>query len=553
MVLFNRKTRLKVGLLLWLTVVNFVVGAAFAWNSYHRQKEALLGGIDNQLRAAANALPALLPVGYHDRMSRGEVGQEEYLALAHRLTDYANAAGVFYIYSFLVDPAGNFLTASTSGSEKEWREQSLPTAGQPYVAPLASQAVMISGTPSVVEDSDEFGQWRSYLLPLRTTDGTAFLAGADIEISKVRELLTNSLRDSIFIGLAGFLLASVFTYWISSVVSHDLLRVVGDTARIARFQLDGAPSSGSAIVEVDELMRSVEDMKSGLRSFRKFVPADLVRQLLLSGQEARLGGREAELTVLFSDLADFTALSEALSPEALVAHTGEYLGAMSQEIARMRGTVDKYIGDSIMAFWGAPDENPNHALDACRAAIACHERLVQLNSQWKAEGRPLLRARTGLHAGPLIVGNLGSENRLNYTVVGDTVNVASRLEGLNKYYHTTILVTDRLCELAGDSLIVRPVDCVAVQGRQEGLVVFELLGLRDDPRSGEMDSLAAAGKGLWEAYVKRNWKECIDLADSILKSHPSDGPARVLLERCRSFLVEPPPSDWNGVWRMTGK
>src|SRR5262249_26375049 len=154
------------------------------------------------------------------------------------------------------------------------------------------------------------------------------------------------------------------------------------------------------------------------------------------------GGEHRRLTIYFSDIADFTSISESMPPEALVAHLGEYLQAMSEQVLAAGGTVDKYIGDAVMAFWGAPLENAEHDRGAGTAAVRNQQPLRKLRERWQAEGKPPFRARIGIHTGEVIVGNIGSAARLNYTVIGDAVNLASRLEGLNKYYDTSILISE---------------------------------------------------------------------------------------------------------------
>ncbi len=549
MVLFIRKTRLKVGLLVWLTLVNLLVCGVFGWQSYQREKRALLDGVDNQLRAAAHTVSRILSPDYHDRVAAGRVAESEYLDLARTLTAYASDAGVFYIYSFLVAEDGRCLTASTSGTPEEWETNTLPRLLEPYDAPAETLAVLESGRQREVEESDAFGNWRSWLVPGMSEHGQRYLIGADIEVSHVRHLLLRSLWHTVAIMFGGFVLVSVFTYWITTKVSRDLDAVVRETNRIARFELESHPMPESRILEVEHLIRSVEDMKSGLRSFRKYVPADLVRELILSGREARLGGQRAELTVFFSDIVGFTRMSEGLTPEELVAHVGEYLGEMGDVVLRERGTLDKFIGDAVMAFWGAPSENPLHAIDACRAALACQARLAVLRERWVVQHRPAIHARIGLNCGPVVVGNLGSDKRLDYTVIGDTVNVASRLEGLNRFYGTSILIGESVKEAAGEAIVARLVDQVAVKGRDAGVKVYELLALREEGTSGVFIDLEHLAFEAWSAYALRKWEEAGRWWREILRLRPDDGPAKVLLERLEAVRTKTYHGDWDPTWR----
>ncbi len=549
MVLFIKKTRLKVGLLVWLSLVNLLVCGVFGWQSYHREKRALLEGIDNQLRAAAHTVARILSPDYHDRVAAGGVSEAEYIDLARALTKYATDAGVFYIYSFIVTGDGRCLTASTSGTPQEWATNTLPRLLEPYDAPAATLAVLETGNQREVEEADAFGNWRSWLVPMKSPHGQRYLIGADVEISHVRELLLQSLWHTVATVVVGFLLMSVFTYWITTKVSRDLDAVVHETNRIARFELESQPMPESRILEVDHLFRSVEDMKSGLRSFRKYVPADLVRDLILSGKEARLGGQRAEVTVFFSDIMGFTRMSEGLTPEELVTHVGEYLGGVGDVVMSERGTLDKFIGDAVMAFWGAPSENPNHAAAACRAALACQVRLEALRERWAAQNRPAIHACIGLNTGPVIVGNLGSENRLDYTVIGDTVNVASRLEGLNRSYGTAILIGESVKESAATQVVARIVDQVAVKGREAGVKVYELLAMREEGTPAVLLEIERLAGEAWQAYAAGEWDVAAEGWRRILEIRPQDGPAKVLLARLEAIRKTQGDGPWDPTWR----
>jgi adenylate cyclase len=351
------------------------------------------------------------------------------------------------------------------------------------------------------------------------------------------------------IGGAAVLLSLLAARW----VARPLRRLAQQTESIGQFHLAAEPIHHSVVKEVDRLAVSMEDMKTSLRSFRKYVPTDVVRALLAAGQDASLGGEHRTVTIYFSDVANFTSISEQLTPEQIVTQLGEYFGGQSDQIlAASAGTVDKYIGDSIMAFWGAPAANPRHAQAGCTAAVRNQQLLRVLGEKWKAEGKPVFATRIGLHTGEVIAGNIGSEARLNYTVMGDAVNLASRLEGLNKYYGTEILISESTYLEAKDGVVARPLDWVSVKGKVRGVLVYELLGLTGEVSKTTEELVAAYALAL-TSYRGQDWARAIELFEQVLVIQPQDQPARQMIERCRDYQVTPPPRGWDGVHHMAAK
>ncbi len=286
--------------------------------------------------------------------------------------------------------------------------------------------------------------------------------------------------------------------------------------------------------------------------FEKYMAAEVVDEIMRNPEAIRLGGERRELSVLFSDVAGFTSLSEQLDPEALVELINRYLSAMTDIILRHRGNVNKYLGDGIMAIFGAPRGEPNHASLACFAALECQAELALLRERWKAEGRPEIRARIGINSGWLVVGNMGSQSRLEYTVMGDAVNLASRLEGANKFYDTLILLGPRTSELAAKDIETREVDRLRVKGKQEPVVVFELLARKGGLAPERRRVIETYREGL-EAYKRRDFKTAAARCEAALALDPDDGPSRVYLARANEYLMAPPPADWDGVYELTSK
>jgi adenylate cyclase len=288
-------------------------------------------------------------------------------------------------------------------------------------------------------------------------------------------------------------------------------------------------------------------------AFDKYMSSEVVEEIMRNPEAIKLGGEKKEITIFFSDIAGFTTISEKMSPEDLVTLLNRYLSAMTTIIKTThRGNVNKYLGDGIMALFGAPLDDPKHASLACYAALDCQVELARLREVWKREGLPEIGARIGLNSGPCIVGNMGSEERMEYTVTGDSVNLASRLEGASKYYDTLILIGQRTAELAKNDVEVREIDLLRVKGKKEPVVVFELLarkGRLDDKKRRVIDVYL---EGL-TAYKMRNFSTACTRFSEAVALDPSDGPSRVYLERSTNYRQMPPPVEWDGVYEMTSK
>ncbi|OGV67011.1 MAG: hypothetical protein A3K19_29590 [Lentisphaerae bacterium RIFOXYB12_FULL_65_16] len=400
---------------------------------------------------------------------------------------------------------------------------------------------------------DQWGQWLSGFAPILHPDGTLdAVLGMDISAASIRAY---ERRFLVLLGVVcGLTSAAVMALgvWFARRISRPLMQLEADMSRIQTFDLSGETRVKSRITEVVRMKNSVENMKVGLRSFRKYVPADLVADLIRCGREAVLYGEKRTMTVLFSDIADFTTVSEKLTSEQLAAQLGEYFGGMTAAILRQRGTVDKFIGDAIMAFWGAPLPDAAHAVDACRAAIECRAFLRQAGDAWEKAGRPRFHTRIGINTGEVIVGNVGYDERMNYTTLGDPVNVASRLEGLNKYYGTTIIIGEDTRAQAGDAFETRWLDIVAVKGRTQGVRIFELLaekgGLDEDTTS-----FVALYEDALRQYLARDWERARRTFGEAVRLRPGDRPATLLVERCTVYLATPPPDDWTGAVTMREK
>jgi adenylate cyclase len=313
----------------------------------------------------------------------------------------------------------------------------------------------------------------------------------------------------------------------------------------------------SNVAEIQSIRDAMAALKKSLTSFGKFMPKALVQKLIAKGVDIKLGGKEKELSLFFSDIVSFTSISESMGAEKLALHLSEYLNELSHIIMETGGTIDKYIGDAIMAFWGAPINDQNHAFHACHTALMCQKRLVELNRKWTMEGKPVFLTRIGLHAQSVIVGNIGSEERMNYTVLGDGVNLAARLEGVNKRYGTSIMASGVMYEKLKTKFLFRPVDVVAVKGKNESIVIYELMAqLVDEPAllpSEHTMELATATTKAFKVYLEQRWDEALEFIEGGLKKAPEDTVLNLLAERCRNFKANPPGEKWDGSVHLTTK
>ena len=333
------------------------------------------------------------------------------------------------------------------------------------------------------------------------------------------------------------------------LLRRALARVVDATGQMRRFDFSPAPAAETPppLREVAEVMEGIERAKTSMRTLGKYAPVELVRRLYESNREPELGGELMEISMLFTDIEGFTSLSEKLSPGALATALGAYFEAMTRALQSTGATVDKFIGDAVMAFWNAPTPQPDHSRRACRAVLACMAATKELYASDAWKGLPPLFTRHGLHRARVMVGHFGAPERFSYTALGDGVNLAARLEPLCKQYGVAVLASDSIVEQAGDEFAFRLVDRVAVKGRDEAVQVFELLGVR-----GQCEDAAARAR-VYEQGLARYFARDFAGARDVLQSLPDDPPSRVMCARCETMAARPPPEDWNGVYVAKSK
>ena len=262
-------------------------------------------------------------------------------------------------------------------------------------------------------------------------------------------------------------------------------------------------------------------------------------------------GERMRVTILFSDVRGFTTISEKLDPRALSDLLNSYLTPMTQLVFENKGTLDKYMGDAIMAFWGAPIHFKDHAQWACRCALQSIEKLKELQKDWMAKGLPEIDIGIGLNTGEMSVGNMGSLTVRSYTIMGDAVNLGSRLEGINKQYGTRIIVSEFTQRAAGPEFITREIDWVKVKGKKLPVRIFELMG--EGQARPELVEILKIWNEAFTFYHQRDFTNALDCFRRVLTLSPDDEPSKLYVERCEDYLSESPSADWDGVFEMKSK
>jgi class 3 adenylate cyclase len=417
------------------------------------------------------------------------------------------------------------------------------------------------------------------------------LREAKITSDKARELNSLNLQLEIaaretqtllfcIISLLGGCIMMIVISW---RVSQPLRRIAGDMRKVASLELDSiedlekgdvgprsknstniVPAScsrdGGIIREVADIRKSFLDMANGLRSFSRYMDPHIVQVLVQSGQQAQLGVAKAHVTVFFSDIADFTTMAETLAPSELANLLSEYLDSMSGIIMQHSGVVGEFIGDEIMAWWNVPwDLGANHTAMAFAAAMEQQQVLSKMRQKWVKKGMPEVRARMGIVSGQVLAGNIGSRQRMKYGLVGDTVNLASRLEGLCKRYGVSVLVDSSTCAEPNveDSFFLRPVALVTVKGRSQETELRELVATKADVRGTSLHGMYARFcddfAAITELYRARNFQKALECLIKYQQVWPDDKPAQLLKERCELLLESPPGPSWSPVENLQEK
>ncbi len=489
--------------------------------------------------AGAGGIGITIATPLHD--ASGVIGADLTLASVSRL-----------LVSYKVSPSSVIVVATDSGGVLARTD--LQSAGQNDLVALAlSQVRALAGsrgegatTIQKVEGAEVRVQTRA----LASTLGRRLYLAVAAPVAELTAETGALITRSAAIAAVAVLLALAAGAFAARLMSAPLARIANKTDLFRQLDFSDASRITSRVSEINRLDHAVEQMRGGLEQFGRYVPRQLVQRVIDSPAGATIGGNRQPVTVLITDIAGFSQTAEAMEPEQLVERLSKYLESLGGVVMDHGGTIDKYIGDSIMAIWNAPSDDADHVVRACRAALAAAHASERLESKWTQRGRAPFRTRCGLHTGLAIVGNIGSLDRMNYTVVGAVPNVASRIEALNKVYGTHILASGQVAGATRDAFLWREVDKVVPAGMTRMLEIHEPMAARS--------SEAAADEARLEAFLER-WHAALatyrrgDVAAAglafraLVAENPDDGPCRTFAARCEMLLKDGVPDGWDGV------
>ena len=447
---------------------------------------------------------------------------------------------------FLCDLGGRLITrgvssdmVTLSGDDLRLNPPDLPSE---IARALADARLNRIGGHSPVTSGEFREDGRDFLTTFRALPGTQdWLVGIVVP----REFYLGKLitiRNHMLAALSVvMLLLSAGAIAILRSIKRSQEQITRESLKMNAFDFSPAQTT-SAFRDVGEVLESLEKAKTAMRAMGKYAPVDLVRKLYRDKKEPALGGELLEISIMFSDIKGFTSVSETLTPNQLAHVLGLYLEELSRIIQReTNGTIDKYIGDAIMSIWNAPEPVEEHPKMACLAALRCSDAAVALGRTPEWRHLPPFQTRFGLHCATALVGHFGARDRMNYTAIGDAVNLASRLETLNKEYGTSIIASESIYERGCQAFDFRLLDIVAVKGKSAAIKVYELLGATNTAASKR--KFVEDYETAFRAYLARDFARAVE----VLSRNEIDSPSVVLRKRCETFLHAPPPSDWQGV------
>lgn len=379
------------------------------------------------------------------------------------------------------------------------------------------------------------------------------VAAVDDFTGQLMATLQHSLIIAGFVMLVAVGCMAIMAGWIA----RPILQLRNMSDQITKLNFSTIDDFATPFDEINKLRLSMFQMKDALDRFLRFIPREVARELILSGQSGTIGGVKREVTMLFTDVEAFTSMTERMTPEEIMSQISEYFENLSFCIQTNSGTIDKYIGDSIMAIWNAPAEDSNHADNACRGMLTAYHVSEDLNKKFIENGQAPMSTRFGLHCGEVLVGNVGASDRMQYTCLGSNVNLAARIEGLNKFYGTQLLVSDTVRRKATSEFLFRRVDIVEVKGTTLPLTIYELMGERDKDAAFYVgkDALKMASRyeQAFDFYLHRDFSDALYILGQLDEDHPNDPVIALLTKKCEGFIANPPPSNWNGATALDEK
>jgi adenylate cyclase len=348
--------------------------------------------------------------------------------------------------------------------------------------------------------------------------------------------------------IAGFLTAAI-----AKEITDPINKLTLEVVKIKELKFEDSVEIKSSVTEIQTMANAIDAMKGVLGSFNKYVPSEIVRGLVKTGSVASVQAQAERITLMFTDIENFSSITEKVAPAELVQQLSEYFDIIASIIYRNNGVIDKYIGDSVMAFWGAPTQDSQQEKNACQAALQMSLAITQLNQRWLTENKMPLITRIGINTGVCLVGNFGSSSRFNYTAVGDSVNLASRLEGLNKIYGTKVIVSEDTVKAVKTEFIFRLLDLVSVKGREQSLKIYSLISELNCENNESLKKVSELTEEAFVNYLNRNWEEAIRLFEEVLELMPDDFVSNLYIARSSKLQMCPPDDAWNGVFKVRSK
>ena len=434
------------------------------------------------------------------------------------------------------------------------RMPALDEVGHPALAAVKAdlpgiQAAGVADRRRVEVDGEP---WRMIFERYALEDGPPLWIAVAVPESDFLAQVKQQQRNILLVSALAVLAAILLAFFMSRLYGNPLRRLVRESERITSLDLTAGEPIESHVIETHRLVKTQESMRAALESFSKYIPTAVVRELLRRGEAAQIGGASRPVTILFTDIRSFTTISESMAPAELSAHLAGYFGPIMEIIGEEHGSVDKMIGDAIMAMWGAPVEDAHHARDAVRAAVRAADFVASFNASCEAAGKPPLWTGFGVATGDAYVGNFGAPSRLNFTALGDVVNLSARLEGATKVFGSTILCSNAAREEAGDEFLWVRIDTVGVKGKTQPEAIHEPLGRASDADDALRADVATYERALAQR-AGRDFDGAIATLGAIAPASRLHGIATALIARCTQLQDDPPPADWDGVWWLDTK